>query len=111
MRVNFLIRRHGYSSSDITFRRDENTNSFLTIPDKLLADKQHAARLENQTSPKQDPSQKTSALWDIILLKNNAPKHIIREPFLMTVKDGTNLEIKKILKKTSSTSLKTSNIQ
>ena len=110
MRVNSLIRRHGYSSSDITFRRDENTNSSLTIPDKLLADKQHQARLENQTSPKQDPSQKTSAPGDIILLKNNAPKHNIREPFLVIGRDGTNLKIKKILNTTSSTSLKTSNI-
>jgi len=110
MRVNSLIRRHGYSSSDITFRRDENTNSSLTVPDRLLADKQYQARLKYQTALKQDPSLKTSAPGDIILLKNNAPKHNIREPFLVTSRDGTNLEIKKILNTTSPTPLRTSNI-
>ncbi len=109
MRVNSLIRHHGYSSSDITFRRDENTNKVLTIPDELIIDKSHQARLENQKQTQKSPKViNTSKTGDIIMLKSNSSKHSIRSPFLVTGQEGEILNIKKILNSTSGKPIKTS---
>ena len=109
MRVNSLIRHHGYSSSDITFRRDENTNKVLTVPDELIAEISHQARLENQKSHQQSPKGiNTSMTGDIVMLKSNSSKHSIRSPFLVTGQKGEILNIKKILNPISGKPLKTS---
>ena len=111
LRVNSLIRHHGYSSSDITFRRDENSNTALHIPDKLLSDKQHETRLKNQSAlnyKNHAKTNKTSSPGDIIMLKTNSTKHKIREPFLVTNQNGHHLTIKKILNSSSDAPIKTS---
>ena len=109
MRVNSLIRHHGYSSSDITFRRDENTNKVLTTPDELFIDTSHQARLKNQKEIQKSPKViNTSKTGDIIMLKSNSSKHSIRSPFLVTSQEGEILNIKKILNPTSGKPMKTS---
>lgn len=98
--VNSLIRHHGYSSSDITFRRDENSNIAINVPDKLLSENLHETRLKTQSSlnsKKPTATNKASSPGDIIMLKTNSSKHNIREPFLVTAQNGPHLSVKKIL--------------
>ena len=96
LQVNAIIRSQGLSAKEITFRRDDNTNNPLKIPDKNLAEAMHSNRLRNPKRIVQLDTPQASP-GDMVLLKTNPSKHAIRQPFVVTSKTDENLTIQKVI--------------
>ena len=101
-RLNSRIRHSGMSSREMLLARDQFTNDFFDITDRLLIEKQEAARLENHLhdyvskSRLQRPLPPTDIrVGDLVYLARDRDKSRPRERYLVTAVSGSWCDVRK----------------
>ena len=97
--LNNKLRRNGQlSSSSILFARDRLTNTNLHINDATLAADQLKTRLHNNNNVKTAKPAKHQQLQpgDIVMQKDNPKKHKIRDSFIITTANKSNIIMQKV---------------
>ena len=96
LQLNKKIRRRGnISAYEIHTARDLNTGENLNLDDKLLR--------QNQLQVRQDQNIKTEGhaeevhVGDTVIVRNRSDKHKARDVFIVTAKEGDQVQVQKVL--------------
>ena len=96
LQLNQKIRRKGtISSFEIHTARDLHTGENLNLDDKLLRHNQLQARKDQNS--KTEKFAEDVHVGDTVIVRNKRDKHKARDMFLVTAKEGEQVEVQKLL--------------
>ena len=95
--INSKIRNSGLSSQEILFRREQETNQPVLLPDEEIQINKKNLQMKNQKVQNKTEPITDIAPGDIVFLKDNPAKHTTRDALLVTNQTDKNVTVQKIL--------------